>query len=99
MCQREAHDRLPNAVELEELDGLVIVAPSSARGFPAPEIKKLSTTPRASGSPIPMLAITSDATLPDPRTSEVPWRRSIALSELAEFVQKLRQPAAVGAAA
>jgi HD-like signal output (HDOD) protein len=94
----DVQNRLPLDREGEAYDGMVVLAPDpQLAGFSQREIDRVAARPSAKGRPLGILALTCD----QPDTAEPlpqPWKLSVALSELAEFVEKLKQPAATRAA-
>jgi CheY-like chemotaxis protein len=79
--------RLPTAQETGEIDGLVVVATSSnSPGFSQRDIDGSIVKRRANGGVFPVLPISADNARPPQQAEGGPWRSTVALAELAAFV-------------
>jgi hypothetical protein len=83
------HQRLPTDGDAGEIDGLVVVAPSTAAaGFSQRDIETALVNRRAKRT-LPALAVICDGARPGHQSGGISWRASVALSELAAFVEML----------
>jgi hypothetical protein len=98
LAEVEIHDRLPSARECEQFDALVVVAPTTnTKGFSDAETAGIAATSRRGA--LPVMAITTDTTAIPERPNEIPWRSSVSLCELFEFIGGARNGTVARAAA
>jgi CheY-like chemotaxis protein/HD-like signal output (HDOD) protein len=94
----QVHDRLPDGREMQDVDGLVIVVPQpNVSGFADADVARCFTPAQNQNSPS-VLAIVCDTPEAAKPGSTIPWQTALALSDVADFVEKLRRiqpPAAV----
>jgi HD-like signal output (HDOD) protein/CheY-like chemotaxis protein len=85
-------DRLPVDGEMDGIDGLVIVAPSThAAGLSERDLEATLHKARSAGRSLPVLAFSSEEQRVKSPGDGVSWRKSISLSELAAFVEGMQR--------
>lgn len=94
LAEITVQNRLPVGREIEEIDGLVVVAPSADA---SPNIS-LDLVKLRVDRALPILAIAADASTAISPPPKIAWRTSIPLSELVIFIESFANGKASAAA-